>query len=51
MRVREALSGMKAEPQNKRVIVDERHWQNLIDLQWRLAEYARSIAEPKAAEE
>lgn len=51
VRVREALAGMKAEPQHKRVIVDERHWQNLIDLQWRLAEYARSIAEPKAAEE
>lgn len=47
VRLREVLAGMKAEPQQKRVIVDEPNWQNLVDLQWRLAEYAKLVAEPK----
>ncbi|MGC3971309.1 MAG: FHA domain-containing protein [Pirellulales bacterium] len=51
VRLREVLAAAKAEPAVKRVVIDEKPWQNLIDLQWRLAEYARSIAEPKSEEE
>jgi len=47
VRLREVLASMKTEGQQKRVTVDEHQWQNLVDLQWRLAEYIRTIAEPK----
>ncbi len=50
VRLREVLGAMKAEPQQKKVVVDDREWQNLVDLQWRLAEYIRAVAEPKEPE-
>lgn len=47
VRLREVLSTMKAETQQKRVTIGEAEWQNLVDLQWRLAEYIKLVAEPK----
>jgi pSer/pThr/pTyr-binding forkhead associated (FHA) protein len=47
IRLRDVLSAMKAEPQQKRVSINEGDWQNLVDLQWRIAEYIKGVAEPK----
>jgi pSer/pThr/pTyr-binding forkhead associated (FHA) protein len=46
LRLRDILGSAREEP-NPRITVAEKPWQNLIDLQWRLAEYIRGIAEPK----
>ena len=47
IRLREVLASVKSESQQKRVTVGESEWQNLVDLQWRLAEYIKTVAEPK----
>jgi pSer/pThr/pTyr-binding forkhead associated (FHA) protein len=47
IRLRDVLAAMKAEPQQKRVSINESDWQNLVDLQWRVAEYIKGVAEPK----
>jgi pSer/pThr/pTyr-binding forkhead associated (FHA) protein len=47
IRLRDVLAAMKSEPQQKRVSINEADWQNLVDLQWRVAEYIKGVAEPK----
>jgi pSer/pThr/pTyr-binding forkhead associated (FHA) protein len=47
IRLRDVLAAMKSEPQQKRVSINESDWQNLVDLQWRVAEYIKGVAEPK----
>ncbi len=47
IRLREVLASVKSESQQKRMTVGESEWQNLVDLQWRLAEYIKTVAEPK----
>jgi predicted component of type VI protein secretion system len=47
LRLRDVLGSMKEDGPQQRVSVDEKPWQSLVDLQWRLAEYLRGIAEPK----
>jgi pSer/pThr/pTyr-binding forkhead associated (FHA) protein len=44
IRVRDLLAAAK--PEGKKMMLEERRWQNLIDLQARLAGYLRSIGEP-----
>ena len=51
LRIRDILGSMHEEPKQNRVIVDQQPWQALVDLQWRLAEYVRHIAEPTAGDE
>jgi pSer/pThr/pTyr-binding forkhead associated (FHA) protein len=50
VRLRDVLGSMKDEQQH-RITVADKPWQNLIDLQWRLAEYIRNVAEPKEPED
>lgn len=47
IRIRELISSVRVESHGKRVMLDERRWQSLVDLQARLAEYLRSIGEPR----
>lgn len=47
IRLRDVLAAMKSEPQQKRVSINENDWQSLVDLQWRVAEYIKGVAEPK----
>jgi len=44
IRVRDLLAAAK--PEGKKMMLEERRWQNLVDLQARLAGYLRSIGEP-----
>ncbi len=46
LRLRGMIQSVKPKGKSDRVTVDQRQWQNLIDLQSRLAEYLRSIGEP-----
>jgi hypothetical protein len=48
IRLRDVLASARDEPKQARVAIDQPPWQALVDLQWRLAEYVRSIAEPKS---
>jgi len=50
VRCRNLLSTVKAEAHGGRVTLDERQWQNLIDLQARLAAYLRQVGDPPAEE-
>jgi pSer/pThr/pTyr-binding forkhead associated (FHA) protein len=43
LRFRGLLSSVKGKPDADRVTLETRHWQNLLDLQGRLATYLRSI--------
>jgi pSer/pThr/pTyr-binding forkhead associated (FHA) protein len=47
LRVRNLLSSVRIEPRSEQVKIDFKNWQYLVDLQARLAEYLRSISEPK----
>jgi pSer/pThr/pTyr-binding forkhead associated (FHA) protein len=47
IRLRDLLSSVRTNGEGKRVTLDERRWQNLLDLQALLAGYLRSIGEPK----
>lgn len=47
VRLRDLLSSVRTENQGKRVTLDERRWQNLLDLQALLASYMRAIGEPR----
>jgi hypothetical protein len=47
VRLRVLLESVKIEEKKERVTVDERQWQNLLDLQSRLATYLRSIGRPQ----
>ncbi len=46
MRIRGLLESVQAKDKSDRVSLDARQWQNLIDLQDRLANYLRTIGEP-----
>lgn len=51
VRIRRLLATVKVEKKVARVSLDPGEWQELVDLQARLAEYLRSIGEPEAQEE
>lgn len=46
IRVRDLLGSVKVKPEGDRVSLELRQWQNLIDLQARLATYLRSVGQP-----
>jgi pSer/pThr/pTyr-binding forkhead associated (FHA) protein len=46
IRIRELLQSVKIKPDQERVTLEARQWQNLIDLQSRLSDYLRAIGEP-----
>src|SRR5262245_50751357 len=46
IRVRDLLSTVKVNPDGDRVTLELRQWQNLIDLQARLAAYLRAVGQP-----
>jgi hypothetical protein len=46
MRIRGLIESVKAKGSSDHVTLDARRWQNLIDLQDRLAKYLRAIGEP-----
>jgi pSer/pThr/pTyr-binding forkhead associated (FHA) protein len=48
IRIRELLSTVKTDGPGKRVTLEDRRWQNLLDLQGLLAGYLRAIGEPGA---
>jgi len=45
-RIRTLLETVQVEPKKGRIALEERQWQNLLDLQARLATYLRSIGRP-----
>ncbi|MCE5266857.1 MAG: FHA domain-containing protein [Planctomycetaceae bacterium] len=47
LRMRGLLQSVKSKPQSDRVTLEQRQWQNLVDLQDLLAGYLRQIGEPK----
>ncbi len=47
IRIRELLASVRSEGAGKPVVLEERRWQNLLDLQGLLAEYLRAIGEPR----
>jgi pSer/pThr/pTyr-binding forkhead associated (FHA) protein len=50
IRIRDLLSSVKLKADEDTVALDVRHWQNLIDLQSRLASYLRAIGQPPEEE-
>ncbi len=46
IRVRDLLNAVKLQPDNDQVTLEQRHWQNLVDLQARLASYLRAVGQP-----
>jgi hypothetical protein len=46
VRIRNLLQSAQSDGKSARVSVDARQWQNLLDIQARLAEYLRGIGEP-----
>ncbi len=46
IRIRDLLSSVKIKGDDDQVALDVRHWQNLVDLQSRLASYLRAIGQP-----
>jgi hypothetical protein len=46
LRVRRMLQTVKVDEKTERITLDVRRWQDLVDLQSRLAEYLREIGEP-----
>jgi pSer/pThr/pTyr-binding forkhead associated (FHA) protein len=51
IRIRYLLACVRTTPDEERVTLDAKQWQNLLDLQARLAIYLRSIGEPGDGEE
>ncbi|MBN2579033.1 MAG: FHA domain-containing protein [Pirellulales bacterium] len=47
MRIRSLIDSVRSKGKTDRVTLDARQWQNLIDLQDRLAHYLREIGEPE----
>lgn len=47
LRLRDLLASVHANGQGKPVSLDDRRWQNLLDMQALLAEYLRAIGEPR----
>lgn len=48
IRMRGLLSSVDMDEDEHRISLDQRQWQNLLDLQARLAEYLRTISDPDA---
>ncbi len=46
IRIRDLLSSVKIKPDAERVTLEPRQWQNLVDLQARLASYLRAVGKP-----
>jgi pSer/pThr/pTyr-binding forkhead associated (FHA) protein len=46
IRIRDLLNSVQIKPDAERVMIEPRQWQNVIDLQARLASYLRSIGQP-----
>jgi pSer/pThr/pTyr-binding forkhead associated (FHA) protein len=46
LRMRGLLQSVKSKPKSDHVTLDQRQWQNLVDLEARLARYLRQIGEP-----
>lgn len=46
LRLRGLIEAVRAEEKSDRMTLEQRHWQNLIDLQGRIAGYLRAIGEP-----
>lgn len=51
IRIRHLINSVKVDGKSQRVTLDLRKWQNLIDLQSRLAEYLRIIGDPQGDDE
>lgn len=47
LRVRDLIQSVKCKAKSDRITFEQRQWQNLLDLQDRLAGYLRAIGEPK----
>jgi pSer/pThr/pTyr-binding forkhead associated (FHA) protein len=50
LRIRDLLASVNVKSDADRVTLEQRHWQNLIDLQARLATYLRAIGQPHEGE-
>ena len=51
LRVGDLLTTAKsADEEGEQILLEQRHWQNLVDLQARLSEYLRKITEPPEME-
>ena len=46
VRIRDLITSVHVQGSTERVTLEARHWQNLLDLESRLAEYLRSVADP-----
>jgi pSer/pThr/pTyr-binding forkhead associated (FHA) protein len=46
LRIRDLLASVTIKPDDERVTLEQRQWQNLIDLQARLASYLRAVGQP-----
>ena len=46
MRIRDLLASVSIKQDEERVVLEHRQWQNLVDLQARLANYLRAIGQP-----
>ena len=46
VRIRDLLASVSIKPDEERVVLEHRQWQNLVDLQARLANYLRAIGQP-----
>jgi hypothetical protein len=46
VRIRDLLSSVKIKADAEAVTLDARQWQNLIDIQSRLAQYLRAVGQP-----
>ena len=46
IRLRHLIASVKEVPESEDVTLEQRQWQNLLDLQGKVAEYLRSIGEP-----
>ncbi|MGA2035324.1 MAG: FHA domain-containing protein [Thermoguttaceae bacterium] len=47
LRLRGIIESVRAKPRRDRITLEQRQWQNLVDLQARVASYLRAIGEPK----
>lgn len=48
LRLRGLIQSVKVPPRSDQVVLEQRQWQNLVDLQARLAGYLRAIGEPES---
>jgi pSer/pThr/pTyr-binding forkhead associated (FHA) protein len=47
LRLRQLIQSVKVQARSEQVILQQRQWQNLLDLQARLADYLRAVGEPE----